>query len=535
VDRSKVGFKDQIHGDPKLVWELNRHQFLPSLGMAYFLTGEEHYAKKAISLMLSWCEQCPARVGINWVSGIELALRQISWVWTLKLIHGTPALTNGSKAAIQTSLYLQTRQIARNLSLYSSANNHLIAELCALVTTGHLLGRKRWVAQGHRLLEEQIGNQIHEDGVGAEQSPSYLAHTAELYLLAGLGGPTARWWLSQHTLNRLQAGAEFLAAILDESGNPPPFGDSDSGEILAVGDSVTPYETLINCVAHIARAEGLIRPSVVTDEKTFWLLGPDAHEKLCARQRSTQSSKRRAFPIGGCYILEGMVSGHRARAVFDCGPLGMPPMAGHGHADALSFVLSVDGQPVLIDPGTYTYYGEDRWRDYFRGTAAHNTVRIDGKDQSTFGGTFLAHRHAAAECDEWEDGRVVRGRHDGYERLKSPATHLRSLSFEPGHDALLVLDRIESRGEHGVEQFFHFEGSFGVERMNEHSFRVTLPDASVLVSLDRSLSTTIYHGNEALPCGWQSPVYGTRRPTHTLVGSARMHGTFELITTITVE
>ena len=90
------------------------------------------------------------------------------------------------------------------------------------------------------------------------------------------------------------------------------------------------------------------------------------------------------------------------RIVADAGPLGYLSIAAHGHADALAFTLSAHGQELLIDPGTYAYHTEREWRDWFRGTAAHNTVTLDDENQSVIGGNFMwlqrATRDAGRDC-----------------------------------------------------------------------------------------------------------------------------------------
>ena len=96
---------------------------------------------------------------------------------------------------------------------------------------------------------------------------------------------------------------------------------------------------------------------------------------------------------GGYYILgDRLDEADETKLIMDAGPLGFLSIAAHGHADCLSLLLSVSGKELLVDPGTYCYHTEREWRDYFRGTAAHNTVRVDGIDQSQIAGAFLGPR-----------------------------------------------------------------------------------------------------------------------------------------------
>ncbi|TIQ17227.1 heparinase II/III-family protein, partial [Mesorhizobium sp.] len=85
-------------------------------------------------------------------------------------------------------------------------------------------------------------------------------------------------------------------------------------------------------------------------------------------------------------------------------PLGYLSIAAHGHADALSLTLCVDGEPVLVDPGTWLYGSGGVWRDWFRSTPAHNTLNIEGKSQSIIAGTFNWSHKAVAALVESEPG-----------------------------------------------------------------------------------------------------------------------------------
>jgi hypothetical protein len=136
--------------------------------------------------------------------------------------------------------------------------------------------------------------------------------------------------------------------------------------------------------------------------------------------------------------------------VFDAGPLAPPHLPPHAHADALSVVLWMGGEPILVDPGAFSYTGSER--DAFRGTAAHNTVEVDAVDQCEFWGDFrLAHPPRVSRAPLRRQGELVilHGWHDGYRRLGEPVDHDRHVVWWPGF-GLVVVDRLRGRGRHRV-------------------------------------------------------------------------------------
>jgi uncharacterized heparinase superfamily protein len=178
-------------------------------------------------------------------------------------------------------------------------------------------------------------------------------------------------------------------------------------------------------------------------------------------------------------------------ALFDAAPIGPDYQPGHAHADALSFELSHRGRRVLVNSGTSTYEpGAERNRQ--RGTAAHNTVRIDGLDQSELWATFRVARRAHI-IDARREGRgFAEAAHDGYRRLKHPVVHRRSLELL--NRELIVTDFLEGTGTHDVEVFFHL-----------------YPGAEVRIDLDsdltRTAEATTYH-----------PEFNVSIPNTTVVG-----------------
>jgi hypothetical protein len=264
------------------------------------------------------------------------------------------------------------------------------------------------------------------------------------------------------------------------------------------------------------------------DDKTRWLLGDAADAKFSALASSGENLPvRREFASGGYYILgDRFETDREVRIVADAGPLGYLSIAAHGHADALAFTLSAGGTEMLIDPGTFAYHTEKRWRDYFRGTSAHNTVRIDGLDQSVAGGNFLWLRHARAQVEHSSDNRLA-ARHDGYARLADPVQHRRVWAYDGTSRTLAVLDELKCSAEHRAEWSWHFAPGCGVRVEGD---RLTAQRDNVLLTLifPAELSCRIAAGADHPPLGWYSKGLDSKLPIVSAVmeGSVRRSSSF---------
>ena len=246
------------------------------------------------------------------------------------------------------------------------------------------------------------------------------------------------------------------------------------------------------------------------------------------------------LPDGGYYILgTDFETPREMRLVADAGPLGYREIAAHGHADALSFTLSIGGVEMLVDPGTFAYHTEARWRGYFRGTSAHNTVRIDGADQSQPGGNFMWLRKANAGCSAWSSGATrdsFEGWHDGYGALADPVMHRRRIELDKRARAIALEDTLEMKGGHEVELFLHcaegsrveaIPGGYAVTREGQ-ALRITLPDLA-------GGESTVLEGSEAPIGGWVSRRFDRKVAAPTLVWKARLAGDSCLRTSISCE
>jgi len=328
---------------------------------------------------------------------------------------------------------------------------------------------------------------------------------------------------------RMARMAEFIAALQDAGGHLPMIGDADDARMVRLGEpDADPYRSLLASCALLFGRGDFKHKAGALDVKTRMLFGADAPARWQALA-SAPAAPRMAFPQGGYYLLGADFDTPReVRLVADCGPLGYLAIAAHGHADALAFTLSLGGRPMLIDPGTYAYHTQKAWRDWFRGTSAHNTVRVDGADQSEIGGNFMWLRKANARLLRHRADaaalQVFEGEHDGYGRGPDPVRHQRTVTLDAAAKRIVVTDVLDGRGEHDVEVFWHFDDAVAVE-LAPGGARARGAAAHLALRCEAAgFEPCLLHGSESPIGGWLSRRFDEKTPTTTLVLRGRMRG-----------
>ena len=554
----KVDYRDYREvGDAKVVWEPNRHQQLAILGRAYRLTGEQRYAEKVIELIESWIDQCPYGRGMNWRSPLELAIRLINWVWAFELIAPAGVLTEERRRRLAPAIYRHLWEIARKYSRHSSANNHVIGEAAGVfIGSSYFIGlkqAKKWRAESWDLLLRESERQTTVDGVNRELAPGYHLFVLEFLLHAGLVArrtghdfPTAYW-------DRLESMVEFVAELSAGGGSMPMFGDCDDGYVVDLGGRARPVQALLALGANLCGREDFAELADSNDEPVLWLMGKDALEQSESSHERCASSaganrgvlKSQAWPEAGYYLLQSggrnpaeEGGDERISVTFDCGELGFGSIAAHGHADALSFTLRAFGSDILVDPGTYDYFTAPKWRQYFRGTRAHNTIMVDGLEQSEMLGLFLWGARAQARCVSWEPsetGGTVTGEHDGYTRGADPVLHRRTLHLDGAARVLTVRDELTARAQHEAEFMLHFAEPCRVRPQETGVYRVSCPGGALTLRVDPKLAVSLAHGSERPILGWVSRGYHRKQPAPTLSGKCQWSGTLILETRLELE
>jgi hypothetical protein len=530
-------------GNIKQVWEMSRHHQVTVLAAAWWLTQEERYAAAAAHQLRSWWRANPFLTGVHWTSGIEAGVRLISWVWTRRLLDDWPKvgdLFEHNHDALRQIAWHQ-EFLAAFPSRGSSANNHVVAEaagrLVAACAFPWYAETPEWRRSAAALLEREVKANTFADGLNRELATDYHRFVFELGLLAAVEADADGYEVSEATWQRLARMLDAGAAIVDATGRPPRQGDGDEGRALVVDDpDHDPWATALATGAAVLGAPA-------------WWPAFDGGVQACvvgalarARQLPRPSARPRAFPDAGLVILRSRAGdGPEIWCRCDGGPHGYLSIAAHAHADALSVEVRHNGVDILADPGTYCYHGEPVWREWFRSTAAHNTVEVNGQSQAESGGPFLwitQPRTRKMTCEVGEQPvQTWCAEHDGYRRLSTPTMHRRSVTLDSPGRALTVVDTFETGGDVSLRLWWHLGPEVLVELDSTHaalSWPVGADRHHGTLELPDGLAWTAHTAEVDPVAGWYSPRFGGRVPATSLEGRGLGSSSTRLVTAFTL-
>ena len=537
-----IDYRDgQTVGGIKFAWELNRLQHLPLLAMAFQMTQEGKYRDEIFEQLQSWLDSNPYPKGINWISGIEIGIRIVNLIYSLKLL-GEECLSGRQQEVLAELIWLSGRHLYQYPSKYSSCANHAVAEALGLFAAGlcfpGMEGAAKWKKLGKSVLEREVTRQIYPDGSGFEHSVSYLQFVSELLLVYLLLGREYGEPCGEHVSERLKASFQFMSSIVDVNGNHPCIGDGDDGCLLKLdmtsGDNRI---SLLNVGAILFDHPSWILENADYDLMTFCLLGSSskARWEQLKQQADPQNAAVQYFADAGLVALRDKED---ILFVGNGGRLGLEPLGGHGHADCLSFWLSVRGQPIVVDPGTYLYHSGGKWRNYFRSTWAHGTIRVDEQDQAPILSDFIFDRfyRTRGRPPEDSDERVVWSvEHDGYGRLEDPVVHKRTITYIKTSGEFIIEDLLPCRGKHSIESLIHLHPDCLIS-LSEHSALIRCGAVRLTLELDRTWeSIRIVSGQKDPVLGWYAPRFNELQEAPTLVCRKKINGTTRFTSVIHVK
>jgi hypothetical protein len=459
--RSRISgylYSASIPIDPIVTWELNRHQHFITLGIAYWLTNDQKYINALITQMKMWIDTNPVQHGINWYYPLEVSIRLLAWIVAFQFIRNSKEFQQEIGKEFIKSIWQQVDFVNNHLQITRSdyPNNHMIAELTCLILVGitfpEFKSALKWRDISLGLLNHQATIQTHLDGVNKEQATGYHRFVTELLLLVVSRTRQNGLKLESKLEIILEEMLDYILYSISPNGMSPMWGDSDYGCALGMGIN-KPFQDfrplLSTGAVMFTRADWKFAAGRF-DEESFWLLGSSGLENWNKLDFCEPEKISKDFRQAGLYVIRDKWATTTDLAMFRCGSFGLggDGRCAHAHADILSFTLWLTGKPVLIDSGTYIYHGP--WRDFFRSTAAHNTVMIDDHEQAIPVPNFNWRGVPEASCIKWT-GNCVSGMMDYYGEVNL----VRTLSHpQPGNWELIETFTGDC-SKHKITWFFH--------------------------------------------------------------------------------
>lgn len=476
----KVDSRHKIHCDIEnikwITWEKNRirffhrHDFLITLTRAIKTNSDRRdvYRGKLKELLTILPNFYTFKDIRRYDQAIDIAIRILNWTAVCSLVSEQDWIV-----AHHRYWYLQIEWMKANLS---PGGNHKLLEGLALYAAGHFFSEfqksAQWRQQGNSIVVNEMFQQVAKDGVHKEQSMFYhqicTTHFVKFFLLSQKSHDT----LPEAFIEQLVKMLKYIYETQKPDGTHPMIGDGDQlvtedrehwesrGLIPFYYQFFDKYPGFFP-IADSDAADWFIKKNTQVIEKSF--LSP------------LQARKSTVFEQGGHVILR---DGNSHYLFFNCGEFGYYPYPHHGHADALSFELYMNGQTVMVDAGGYEY-SNDPERLFVRSTAAHNTIMVDDKEQSDTYGIFGVGKTANVKINRVDlrnERDIVVAEHDGY----LPIKHIRSIVFiKEAISAMVFSDLIDGQGQHLVKALFHLAPGIRYYPLKQNRFELASMDGFV--------------------------------------------------------
>ena len=466
----KYGYKPGV--DVKVPWELSRFQHLTTLGEAYWLTKKEKYAYEFVDQITDWIEHNPPKFGVNWACTMDVAIRVCNWLLVWEFFKNSPLISDEFIIKFFKSLLQHGRHIKSNLEWSETlTSNHYLSDIVGLVYLGVLIPEfkesKNWKNFAIEELKKEMKKQVYPDGVDFEASTCYHRLVLELFFYATFlviindknfkednFMEVGNEIFGEKYLQRLYKMFEFVLYALKPNGRMPQIGDNDGGRLhVFTKREILDLRYLLTLGAIFFKEPKFKINEFGFCEEALWVFGEKGYKIWQdLEENCPANTDSRAFPDAGWYIMRN----DRDYMIISCGPNGQNGNGGHCHNDKLSFELCIDGEDIIVDPGTYVYTPEPEWRNKFRSTTYHNTVVVDKKEQNEFNrkSLFEVKNDAEVKCLKWETGNEIDifvGEHYGYKRFSQPVIHKREIKFYKKERKLEIIDKFTGEGKHNLE------------------------------------------------------------------------------------
>lgn len=461
--------------DIKVPWELSRFYHAITLGQAYWLTENEKYAREFVEQVDNWIENNPPKLGVNWRCTMDVAIRVTNFIWGYYFFRESSYFTDDFLVKFLKSMLAHGKHIMSNLEIYDGlTTNHYISNIVGLVYLGILFPEfkesKKWREFGIKELIREMKKQVYSDGVDFEASTCYHRLVLELFFFSTLivvinekdfkgdnYAEFAQEIFGKEYVQKLYKMFDFVLYVLKPNGKMPQIGDNDNGRLHILGKRELLDFTYLLAYAALFFDDSKFKIKEFDFvPEVLWLFGSEGYKRW--RKMSGSDLKviqSKAFTDGGIYVIRHK----KDYMVISAGPNGQNGKGGHSHNDKLSFELHLESKDIIVDPGTYLYTPNPKWRQQFRSTAYHNTVEVNDKEQNRFRSSLFELRNDTKvkinKLFKNEEIFVFDAQHNGYERLPCRVLHRRRFFLNKRENYWIINDMLSGKGRCKSNLYFH--------------------------------------------------------------------------------
>lgn len=490
-----IAYDFSTGADIKVPWELSRLQHLVILGLAYRITNRKKYVQEYINQVKHWIADNPVNVGVNWKCTMEVAIRACNLIFSGYLFKNSKLIKNDFNFLWLRSLNEHGLFIYRHLELNHLANsNHLVSDIVGLIYLGLLFPEfteaKKWLDKGIYFLENEMGEQIHPDGVDYENSLSYHRLVLELFSCAALLCKRNNIPLSSSFWAKLEKMFIFTAYYLKPDGLAPQIGDNDDGRLHILsnyfGWNKQDHRYLLSLGQYLFPHNSLFAEYNLPFFEETYLLIPEA---FASRQvNNIQILESMSFPDSGFYILRNK----NIYCLVKAGNLGLKGLGGHDHNDLFSFVLNVKAKDFIIDPGTYNYTAYPALRNLFRSVKMHNTLSMNDREIYSIPADNLFKLDNTAKITHlnWTSNKksdILEASHDGFFSLPSQVVSKRSFIFDKENGILKIVDTLSGNGNCQIKLSYVLSPKVRAESMAKGKILLVSEGVNIIFEYDPNL------------------------------------------------
>ena len=516
---SPIGYYDKIekqnfktNGDVKYIAELSRFHFLPFLALKFAESNDEYFINQIKQILEDWSKQNPYLQSINWTSGIELAIRSVNLIYTHYILKCFKSLDHSLDYKIRQMMSMNYQFLKNHLSLYSSANNHLTAELMGLnVIATYFKVKKKDSLYFKTKLFEEIKKQVNKDGVHMELCTRYHSEVLDQFLISLKFLQANGGEIPEQIKKNVQAMFHFVEHVSYEDIDTV-FGDNDDGSVLNpfFVQSFSLYESQLKSSNHYFKTEHISDGKI--DFRNYLIFGDIPLKK------HTRTLNDDFFQDSGYFFCYDHQS--RMKLSFDCGKIGDDISAAHGHSDIFHFNIQKGSENFFVDSGTFQYHEKDKfWRDYFRGIKSHNTISLNGLDHATRNNRMSwinRPEKPVTAFDFDEENLNIKGIHNAFGNLS--IFHERKIQINKSQKYISVVDNLKSDTNNNYKAFFYLHFHPDVDVIHKQDVIILKSNTEELIIQNKEFkAATIVKGDILGPLGWFSNAYGKKVSANTLV------------------